>query len=276
MLLSDRMQAVVGLAAECDCIADIGCDHGYVAIELIKNHTCKHVIAMDVNEGPLDRAKSNIHDYLMNEYIETRLSNGTEALKKGEADGMICAGMGGPLIISILEQGKAVIDDMKQLILQPQSEIDKVRCYLRENGYIIDKEDIIFEDGKFYPMMRVVPGVFGKHEKQMAGNLEQKIKQKNAKNIEQKAEAVPPDISEYFMEETIKLTRIQDTYGPYLLEIGHPVLRKYLLWQKQNFENIRSNLMHQKKITQRQQVRITELEQELSDIVFCLYNYFKY
>ena len=173
MLLSDRMQAVVGLAQECDCIADIGCDHGYVAIELIKNHICKHVIAMDINAGPLDMAKRNINDYLMQDYIETRLSNGTEKLEAGEADGLICAGMGGALIISILEQDRKLVSEMKQLILQPQSELEKVRSYLREQGYLIEKEDMIYEDGKFYPMMRVLPGTFGKHEKQMAGNLEQ-------------------------------------------------------------------------------------------------------
>lgn len=274
MLLSNRMQAVVGLAIECECIADIGCDHGYVAIELIKNHVCKHVIAMDVNPGPLDRAKSNIKDYLMQEYIETRLSDGTEKLKQGEADGLICAGMGGPLIISILEQDKELVSEMKQLILQPQSEIEKVRGYLREKGYLIDKEDMIYEDGKFYPMMRVLPGAFGKHEKQMAGNLEQKIKQIINKNHEEKTNVTPPDISTDSMEEMERITRVQDMYGPYLLDIGHPVLKNFMLWQKQNFENIRSNLMHQRQITPRQQKRIDELDKELADIVFCLYNYF--
>ena len=268
MLLSDRMQAVVGLVADCNCIADIGCDHGYVAMELVRRGTYKHVIAMDVNQGPLARAESNIKDYVMSEYIETRLSNGTAALKKGEVEGIICAGMGGKLIISILEKGRDVISDMKQLILQPQSEIDEVREYLRNSGFIIDKEDMVCEEGKYYPMMRVIVGDFGKQESQMADNLTEKRKKSAVNGV------TPPDISELSVEENRKLIRIQDTYGPYLLANSHPVLKQYLLWKKENLDNIRENLVKQKQQTMRQQYRIAELDTELGDIVFCLYSYF--
>ena len=65
MLLSERMRAVVGLVQPCKSIADIGCDHGYVAMELVRSNICRHVIAMDINRGPLDRAKRNIIDYDM-------------------------------------------------------------------------------------------------------------------------------------------------------------------------------------------------------------------
>ena len=271
MLLSDRMQAVVGLVTSCDRIADIGCDHGYVAIELIKRRICNNVIAMDINQGPLEQAKSNIKEYGMKEYITTRLSDGAAALKPGEVDGIICAGMGGRLIINILTQGKEVISQMQQLVLQPQSEIDEVRSFLRESGFMIDKEDMIFEDGKYYPMMHVVPGVFGKQEKQIADCLAEKSKLAGIQHID---ENNPPSISEVSLEEAQKLRRVQDTYGPYLLAKSHPVLKRYLLWQKENYENIRGNLMSQKKSTPRQQYRIAELDEELSDIVFCLYNYF--
>ena len=71
MLLSDRMQAVAALVSPCKSMADIGCDHGYVAIELIRSRTCEKVIAMDINKAPLERAKGNISDYGMQEYIET-------------------------------------------------------------------------------------------------------------------------------------------------------------------------------------------------------------
>lgn len=265
MLLSDRMQAVVGLVESCDCIADIGCDHGYVAMELIKRHICNNVIAMDINQGPLESAKSNIRAYEMQDYISTRISDGTQALCKGEADGIICAGMGGKLIIHILTEGEELVRDMKQLILQPQSEIDEVRAYLRESGFIIDKEDMVFEDGKYYPMMRVIPESFGKQEKHIADNLAHNCK---------KMDGEPPYISDSSKEEVLKLKRVQDTYGPYLLKKAHPVLKQYLLWQKENLENIRGNLLNQKKPNARQQYRIAQLDEELSDIVFCLYKYF--
>lgn len=271
MLLSDRMQAVVGLVQPCDRIADIGCDHGYVAMELIKRHVCKKIIAMDINQGPLEQAKGNIRAYGMQEYITTRLSDGVEALENGEVDGIVCAGMGGRLIINILTQGKDIISGMEQLVLQPQSEISEVRSFLRESGFVIDKEDMVFEDGKYYPMMHVVPCAFGKQEKQIADNLAEKCKKKGNSHSD---EIAPPSISQVSKEEAEKLLRVQDTYGPYLLEKAHPVLKKYLLWQKENYENIRGNLMCQKKSTPRQQYRIAELDEELSDIVFCLYNYY--
>lgn len=253
----------------CGVIADIGCDHGYVAMELIRRHVCDKVIAMDINQGPLEQAKSNIRDYGMQEYIETRLSDGTQALQQGEADGIVCAGMGGRLVIHILTEGRELVQGMQQLILQPQSEIQEVRSFLRNAGYQIDREDMVCEDGKYYPMMHVVTAGFGKQEWQLAENLSEK-----SRSIENSGRIEIPVISETSRDEAEKIRRVQDTYGPCLLEKGHPVLRRYLLWQKENLENIRSNLMGHKQTTARQQYRIAQLDEELGDIVFCLYKYF--
>lgn len=276
MLLSDRMRAVVGLVQPCRSIADIGCDHGYVAMELVRSNICRHVIAMDINSGPLDRAKHNIADYGMQDYIETRLSDGVAALREGEAEGMICAGMGGKLVISILEQGEKLVGEMKQVILQPQSELYEVRRYLRKKGFWIDREDIIYEDGKYYPMMRALPGAFGKLEWQISGNLEQKCKKSGVYINGIPASRQTFHISEISMEEAQRLTRVQDTYGPCLLAMAHPILKRYLLGQKRNLESIRDNLIRQKQMTARHQCRVEELDEKLSDIVFCLYSYFRY
>lgn len=275
MLLSDRMQAVVELVEPCDSMADIGCDHGYVSMELIRRRICKHVIAMDINHGPLECASHNIKEYSMQDYIEIRQSDGTEALLDGEADGMICAGMGGRLIISILKRGNKLVSDMKQIVLQPQSEIAEVRSYLRQNSFLIDKEDIIFEDGKYYFMMRALPGAFGKLEKQIAGTLAQKYNKTGSHIYHRELANQPPSISELSRENAERLTRIKDTYGPYLLETAHPALKNYLLRQKANLKQIRKELVNQEKLTPRQECRVLELDEKLSDIVFCLYNYFK-
>lgn len=276
MLLSDRMRAVAGLVQPCKSIADIGCDHGYVAMELVRSNICRHVIAMDINSGPLDTARRNIADYDMQDYIETRLSDGVSALREGEAEGIICAGMGGKLVISILEQGKKLIGEMKQVILQPQSELREVRGYLRKTGYLIDREDIIYEDRKYYPMMRALPGSFGKLERQISGNLEQKCKKSGVYVNGIPASRQPFHISEVSKGEAQRLTRVQDTYGPCLLAMAHPILKRYLLWQKAGFESIRNNLLSQTQLTDRQQRRVEELDEKLSDIVFCLYCYYKY
>ncbi len=275
MLLSDRMRAVAGLVQPCKSIADIGCDHGYVAMELVRSNVCRHVIAMDINSGPLERAKHNIADYCMQDYIETRLSDGVSALEKGEAEGIICAGMGGKLVISILERGKELIGAMRQVVLQPQSELSEVRSYLRKKGYLIEQEDIIYEDGKYYPMMRALPGAFGKLEWQISGNLEQKCRKSGVYINGIPACRQPFNISEISMGEAQRLTRVHDTYGPCLLTMAHPVLRRYLLWQKANLEEIRNQLLGQSPLTDRQERRVQELDEKLSDVVFCLYCYFK-
>lgn len=158
MELSKRLYAVAGLVTEGASVADIGTDHGYVPIYLIKNKIASRVIAMDINKGPLERAKMHIIGHGLKGQIETRLSDGLKKVNPGEVDGMIAAGMGGALVIKILEESKAVVDTLEFLILQPQSEISKVRKYLNKNGLVIIEEDMVEEEGKYYPMMKVIHG----------------------------------------------------------------------------------------------------------------------
>jgi len=159
MRLSNRLKAVASMVTLGNVVADIGTDHGYVPIYLIKEGLIKHALAMDINEAPLQSAKENIATYDCEQAIKTRLSNGVEALKANEADTVIIAGMGGNLIMKILSAGREVLVTAKELILQPQSEIAQVRCFLQANGYCIIAEDMVYEDGKYYPMMKIVHGV---------------------------------------------------------------------------------------------------------------------
>ena len=158
MELSKRLYAVAGLVTEGASVADIGTDHGYVPIYLVERGIASKVIAMDVNQGPLNRARMHIVGHGLGDRIETRLSDGLAMIRPGEVDTVIASGMGGPLTIRILQEGKEVADQLNALILQPQSEICRVRRFLTENGYRIEQEDMVLEDGKYYPVMRVVHG----------------------------------------------------------------------------------------------------------------------
>lgn len=158
MELGNRLAAVAGLVLPAETLADVGCDHGYLSIYLTEQKRCNKMIAMDVNEGPLQKAEENIEKYNCKEYIETRLSDGLEKLLPGEADGYICAGMGGKLALQILWNDRDKVKDMKQIILQPQSELWLVRRTLKKWGFVIEKEDIAFEDDKYYFMMLIRPG----------------------------------------------------------------------------------------------------------------------
>lgn len=161
MLLSKRLFAVAGLVTPGLRLADVGTDHGYIPLWLIEERILPSAIAMDVNEGPLERARENIKSHGLEEKIQTRLSDGVQALEPGEAQSLVIAGMGGSLVIRILQEGPAVLEAAEEVILQPQSDIWKVRRFLAETGYRIAEERMVMEDGKFYPMMRAVHGDSG-------------------------------------------------------------------------------------------------------------------
>ena len=158
MELSKRLQAVADFVSEGLVVADVGTDHGYIPIYLIETKKSPKAFAMDVNKGPLLRAKEHIAEHGLETRIETRLSDGVRALKKGECECVVVAGMGGALTIKIMEEGKDVFRNLKEFVLQPQSELQKVRAYLYQNAYSIVEENMVLDDGKFYPMFRVING----------------------------------------------------------------------------------------------------------------------
>ena len=158
MELSKRLQAVADLVSEGQIVADVGTDHGYIPIYLLETKKCKKAIAMDINKGPLLRAKEHIAEHGLNQKIQVKLSDGVKALSAGECDCVVVAGMGGALAVKIMEEGREVFKSLREFVLQPQSELAKVRQYLWENEYCVIAEDMVLEDGKFYPMMKVKSG----------------------------------------------------------------------------------------------------------------------
>lgn len=158
MELSRRLMTVAGLVTEGAVAADVGTDHGYVPIYLTQKQRCPHMIAMDIHTGPLERAREHIREHGLEDRIETRLSDGLAGLNPGEADTVIAAGMGGRLVIQILRDSPKIVESVREFILQPQSDIHKVRAYLNENGFFLTEEDMIEEEGKFYPVMKLKHG----------------------------------------------------------------------------------------------------------------------
>lgn len=216
--LSKRLQAVAELAAgrmehggrsvaevpertktpQIECVADVGTDHGYLPIWLVEQGIADRAIAMDVRTGPLQRAQEHIREHQLGAYIETRLSDGLAALHRDEAQVIVIAGMGGATMSGILEAGQAVISPDTILVLQPQSELYEFRSYLVTHGFRLLSEDMVEEDGKYYPMMKVQKG----------------------------------------LKAPLSYTEEELRYGPLLLEERHPVLKEFLLWQLKQKERI--------------------------------------
>ena len=188
MILSKRMQMVVNLLPKGLPVADVGCDHGFVSIYLVENNMSERVIAMDVNQGPLSRAKKHIEEHHLQEKIELRLSDGLLAVKENEIDAAIIAGMGGRLVLKILTDSLDLVKRMQCLVLQPQSDIDFVRHTLCELGFSFLKEDMVEEDGKYYPSFLVA----------------------------------------YTGRDGSKLQRVEEYFGPILLKEKNEVLKAYL------------------------------------------------
>lgn len=164
MQISERLKTVAAFVKGYR-IADIGTDHAYVPIYLMKQGRILQALAMDIGKGPLARAKDHINEHGLQAQIQTRLSDGLSAYRTGEADSIIIAGMGGALIVKILSEGAGKYEGVKELILSPQSEIFLVRQWLRGHGWQIEEETMLAEEGKYYTVMRAVPGINGKAEK---------------------------------------------------------------------------------------------------------------
>ncbi len=157
MQLSHRLFTIASGVPQGSTVIDVGTDHAYIPIYLIKNHIVPYCIATDIHKGPLQKAELNMRFYQIKN-IDLRLTNGIEGVQPGEGNVIIMAGMGGYLIIDILKRGLEVIKAADKLILQPQQDIWRVREYLHHIGFIIDNEEFIEEDGKYYTVIEAVLG----------------------------------------------------------------------------------------------------------------------
>lgn len=158
--ISDRLLACCRFIQPGNRVADVGCDHGYLGIHLLKNNIASHVIASDINEGPLNAAIFNSEKYGVRDRMQFFLSDGVKSIPR-DFDAMVCAGMGGDTMISILEAAPWLKEGNYRLILQCQSKRPELRKYLGENGWFI-REEAVLRDGKFlYTVMEVIymPGM---------------------------------------------------------------------------------------------------------------------
>ena len=214
--LGERLRAIVDFVDPGSRVADVGCDHAYVSIELAKEKNCT-CIAMDIKEGPLKSAEENIREAekaaendSITGKITTRLSDGLTELAAGEVDTILIAGMGGHLILDILKNGASKIQSGMKLVLSPQSDLRLVRYELRKMNIFIEKERCLEDGGKWYFVLKCTVGI--------------------------KPPTPVPD----------EVARVGMLYGTYLPEHPTEEFRKFLVWEEQGLKDLLQSLSKQK------------------------------
>lgn len=150
-MLSERLKVVADCVLKCDIMADIGTDHAYIPIYLVKNNIVEKAIAADISEGSCKKARLNVNSNHLYEKVDVRCGNGLEVIEKNEViDCIVIAGMGGLMAINVLESNTYAVSKAKRLILQPQKDIGKVREYIDSIGFKIIDEKMLKENGKYY------------------------------------------------------------------------------------------------------------------------------
>lgn len=163
-MISRRLKSIASEVPLGAIVADIGTDHGYIPYKLIKEGISKKVIATDNSLGSLSKVISLVKTNNLEAYIETRLGNGLEVIRKNEVDTVIISGMGGILIADILDKGKSIITDDMTLILQPNNNQYVLRKWLLNNGFYFYKESLVKENNFLYEIIVVKKGNIDKKD----------------------------------------------------------------------------------------------------------------
>ncbi|WP_127148339.1 class I SAM-dependent methyltransferase [Veillonella sp. VA139] len=161
MALSKRLEQVLHMIPRCRTVADVGTDHGYLAVACIETEVAQRVIAIDVNQGPLESANGFVKERKLEQSIECRLGDGLGATKQGEVDCAVICGMGGELMQHIITVGPELLETY---VLQPQSHRRELKQFLVDQGYGIVQEECLLEGNQYYDMWLVQRGVISVYD----------------------------------------------------------------------------------------------------------------
>ena len=236
--LPKRLETIIERIPASGCIADIGCDHAYVAIETVRRGKAARALACDVRKGPLQQAAEHILCAGLAGKIETRLSDGLEKVAPGEADSVIIAGMGGPLMERIL-QGR--LADFGHFVLSPQSEIPHFRRFLLAEGMQIDEETMLIDEGKYYVIFNV-----SKRADAAKAAMASAVRRRAASSADDRnrTETVASDSAVESADaaaassDPMYVTEEDFLYGGPLLRRLDPVLKSFLEKEKTRYEGI--------------------------------------
>lgn len=268
--LSERLTTIANMVSRGRSVCDVGCDHGFVSIYLVQKGIAPFVLAMDVGKGPLAQAQKHVQEAGLTGRITTRLSDGLAAYREHEAECLVIAGMGGPLMSRILSDAKAAT--FAELVLAPQSEIPQFRRFLDEHGFGIVEEELVYEDGKYYPVMKAVP--LGDRQNAAAADgsariiaegsgTQATVEESNVRIVtaDSGMQITPGNAAERSFTSEKELGY---RFGALLLARKHPVLLQYLHKEREKLKEILDELENRQ--GERIEERRNTLRKELYDI----------
>lgn len=151
--LSKRLKQIADFVPVNCRMADIGSDHALLPSYLAKEGLITYAVAGEVNKGPFEAAQRQVSSYALGKTIEVRLGDGLAVIESGEVDCITIAGMGGSLMVSILDADPSKLVGVRRLVLQPNVGEDLVRRWLRKHHWNLAEEVILEEDGKIYEVL---------------------------------------------------------------------------------------------------------------------------
>ena len=221
--LGARLQTMVDLYPVVDSIADIGCDHGYTAIALFEAGKAEKLFACDIGKEPLEMAKKNVRFRGLEDKISCRLGNGLEALERGECKHLLLSGMGGMLMIQILEKR---IEEFETILLSPQSDYEKVRRFLYPYMELVE-DCYVKEKNKFYRILLA--------KKQREQDLKGKTSDAESKTLHIEGDN---SNTERKTLDSSKITKVEWEFGWLPLKKKDPVLKELLEDEKRHLEEM--------------------------------------
>ena len=152
--LPERLKTIAGFIGPGASVIDVGTDHGYLPVYLAQTESARRIIASDISAGSLGAARRAAEKYGLSDRIEFIVAPGLTGVSEADVDTIVIAGMGGETIAGILEASPWAVN-CRRIILQPQTKIEELRCWLRENGYAIQEEKQARDRGRDYTVLFV-------------------------------------------------------------------------------------------------------------------------
>lgn len=154
MKLSRRLSTLAEWVPQGARFADIGTDHALLPVFLARNGKITFAVAGDVHAGPVEAAKRQVAEAGLGDMVSVRLGDGMSVLSPGEVDTVAIAGMGGSLMVRILDQAEARLNGVETLVLSPHVAEDTVRRWLVRHQFVLDQELLLEEEGIIYTLLR--------------------------------------------------------------------------------------------------------------------------